>query len=213
MNFDRLAKVYGPLEAVTAGGKLQRCRVALLDAIPVPRRVLLAGEGHGRFLPECVRRFPNARIVVVDASTAMLDVARARLVGLSGDAAARIEFVHADVSEWEDAGGGFDLIVTQFFLDCFGADALVAVVARLGALATPDAHWLVADFQIAPGGWARWRSRVIVDLLYRFFRIVCGIEADRLVLPDAALEMAGFARHKRLTSEWGLLKSEWWRRG
>ena len=39
MNFDRLAKVYGPLEAVTAGGKLQRCRVALLDAIPVPRRV------------------------------------------------------------------------------------------------------------------------------------------------------------------------------
>jgi len=210
MNFDRLAKAYGSLEAITAGTRLQRCRVAFLDAIPVPRRVLLAGEGHGRFLPECVRCFPHARIVVVDASAVMLEVARKRLT--QPGAAARVEFVHADVSHWEGAGGGFDLIVTQFFLDCFPAGALARVVARLAALATPDAHWLVADFHLAAGRWARWRSRLIVELLYRFFRLVCGVEADRLIEPDAYLEDAGFCCHRRVTSEWGLLKSEWWRR-
>jgi len=211
MSFDRLAKAYGVLEAISAGGKMQRCRVAWLDAIPAPRHVLLAGEGHGRFLPECVRRFPDARIVVVDASAVMLDRARQRLKYL-GSAAARVEFLHADVARWEAGDSGFDLIVTQFFLDCFPADALAAVVTRLAALATADAHWLLADFQIAPRGLARWRSRMIVGLLYGFFRVVCGVAADHLVAPDAELEKAGFSRRGRVTSEWGLLKSEWWQR-
>jgi SAM-dependent methyltransferase len=212
MNFDRLAKAYGLLERITAGTKLQRCRMAFLGALPEPRQVLLAGEGHGRFLRECVRRFPNARIVVVDGSGTMLDVARHRLARAKAPTG-RVEFVHADVARWEGADGGFDLIVTQFFLDCFPAAALAAVVARLGTLAAPDAHWLVADFQIAPSGLARWRSRVIVGLLYRFFRVVCGLEADALVVPDEALVAAGFSCHARRTSEWGLLKSEWWQRG
>ena len=212
MSFDRLAKTYGALEAIGAGGKMQRCRLALLDAIPAPRQVLLAGEGHGRFLPECIRRFPNARIVVVDASAEMLDVARKR-VAVSRQSTARVEFVHADLCQWQSPGGGFDLIVTQFFLDCFPAATLAAVVARLAELATADAQWLVADFQIAASGWARWRSRAIVGLLYGFFRAVCGVAAGQLVAPDAALQQAGFFRHRRVTSEWGLLKSEWWRRG
>ena len=212
MNFDRLAKVYGAMEAIAAGGKLQSCRVAFLNAIAAPRQVLLAGEGHGRFLLECVRCFPLARIVVVDASAGMLEVARKRLRD-SGGTAERVEFVHADVARWQTVGGTFDVIVTQFFLDCFPAPEQAAVVARLGALATPDAHWLVADFQLAASGLARWRCQVIVGLLYRFFRGVCGLAADRLVAPDAALEAAGFSLRRRRTSEWGVLKSEWWQRG
>ena len=72
MSFDRLARIYGVLEAITAGGKMQKCRVAFLDDIPAPRKVLLAGEGHGRLLWECVRRYPESRIVVVDSSAGML---------------------------------------------------------------------------------------------------------------------------------------------
>lgn len=204
MSFDRLAPFYRAMEFLAAGGKLQRCRLAFLDEIPPPRQVLLAGEGHGRFLPECVRRFPEARIVVVDASARMLEIARGKV------ASERVEFRQADLRAWDGPNGQFDLIVTHFFLDCFPPDELAAVVAALGKLAAPKANWLLADFEIAPGGWAKKRSRVILALLYAFFRTTCGLKARALVPPDHDLQLAGFSRKCRLTFDWGLLKSEWW---
>ena len=206
MNFDRLAPFYRTMERFTAGDKLQRCRVTFLGEIPEPRKVLLAGEGHGRFLPECVKRFPEARIVVVDASQRMLEIAAAKVTS------SRVEFVLADLLQWQGTPGEFDLIVTHFFLDCFPPAELAAVVIKLGELAAPQADWLLADFEIAPAGPARWRSRLIVATLYRFFRLVTSLKADALTPPDGDLLKAGFTRHRRVTSEWGLLKSEWWRR-
>lgn len=206
MNFDRLAPFYRLMEAVTAGGKLQRCRLAFLGEIPAPRRILIAGEGHGRFLPECAKRFPEARIVVVDSSSKMLEIARRKV------ASDRIDFVHADVLTLIGPGGGFDLIITNFFLDCFNENELPQAIGTLARLAAPQADWLLADFEIAPCGARRWRSRAIVAMLYAFFRAVCGLRADSLIPPDPHLEAAGFSRHHRQTWEWGLLKSEWWRR-
>lgn len=212
MNFDRLARYYGLLEAITAGDTMQRCRVAFLDDISVPRRVLLAGEGHGRFLLECARRYPGAKIVVVDTSATMLRMAGKQLKRLDS-VLARVEFVHADVLQWKGPTGDFDLIVTHFFLDCFPANSLVEIVAHLGELANPNAHWLLADFQIAPSRWAGLRCRIILRLLYGFFRVFCGLKAHSLASPDADLAKAGFRLHAQTTSEWGLLKSEWWSRG
>ena len=206
MNFDRLAPFYRMMERITAGSKLQRCRLTFLGEIPVPRHLLLAGEGHGRFLPECVKRFPKAKIVVVDSSQRMLEIAAAQANSR------RVEFVLADLPEWQGPPGEFDLIVTHFFLDCFPPDELAAVVRKLSELAAPQADWLLADFEIAPTGPARWRSRLIVASLYRFFRLVTGLKADVLTPPDRDLKKAGFTRHRRIAREWGLLKSEWWRR-
>jgi hypothetical protein len=79
-------------------------------------------------------------------------------------------------------------------------------------MATPASHWLLADFEIAPAGAARWRSRAIVATLYAFFRTVTGIRANHLIPPETDLERAGFTRHRRETVDRGLLKSEWWTR-
>lgn len=206
MSFDRLAPFYRAMEFVTAGGKLQRCRTAFLGEIPVPRKILIAGEGHGRFLPECVRRFPDARIVVVDSSAKMLEIARRKV------ASDRVEFVQADLLELIGPSSEFDLIVTHFFLDCFTAEELPLVIRKLARMASPAADWLLADFEIAATGVPRWRSRIIVGTLYRFFRIVTGLRTDSLVAPDEEIQKAGFTRHRRETYDWGLLKSEWWRR-
>ncbi len=206
MNFDRLAAFYPAMEWISAGNKLQRCRVAFLNQIQPPRRILLAGEGHGRFLPACARTFPDARITVVDCSVRMLAIARKRCTTRN------IEFVHADLLSWNHPPGGFDLVVTHFLLDCYAADELEPLVARLGMLTTPDACWLVADFRIPDSGFASWRSRMILALLYRFFRITCGISAKSLASPDPVLAKAGFSLHRQKTSDWGLLKCEWWQR-
>ncbi len=160
MSFDRIAPFYRALEFLAAGAKLQHCRLEFLSEIPAPSRVLLAGEGHGRVLPECERRFPQAEIVVLDASRRMLEIAGSKT--LSG----RVSLVHADVLHWDAPHGTFDLIVTNFFLDCFTAEELVVVVGKFGLAAMPHATWLLADFEQAPGGPARWRTRAILKMLY-----------------------------------------------
>jgi SAM-dependent methyltransferase len=211
MSFDGLAPFYRVMETVCAGARLQRCRTAWLPQIPAPRSILLAGEGHGRSLEACLRQFPEATIVAVDASNRMLEQARARLARLKLDAS-RVQFIHANLLEWEPPRETFDLIVTHFFLDCFPVDQLGSVVSRLAAGARPDAQWLLADFQVAPSGVARWRSRCILAMLYAFFRLVTRLPASSLVCPESALEQAGFRRYRRQETEWKLLKSEWWLR-
>lgn len=207
MNFDRIAPFYDAMEIVSAGRLLDRCRLEFLDRIPPPARILLVGEGHGRFLLPCRRRFPDAEITVVDGSAKMLEIARRRLGDSRGT-----EFVHSLIGDWRNPGGTFDLIVTNFMLDCLTAGEMVPIIRHLAGMAAPDADWLIADFDIPARGIARWRSRAIVGMLYRFFGIVTRLPARSLVAPDAALAAEGFARVGRRVRDWGLLKSEWWRR-
>jgi ubiquinone/menaquinone biosynthesis C-methylase UbiE len=211
MSFDLLAPHYRWMEFILAGEKLQRCRTAFLEELPLARNILLVGEGHGRCLIECRRRFPTAQITCVDASEPMLVQARRQLTRHHPETI-RVSFIHADVLNWTPTGADYDLIVTNFFFDCFRADQLEQIIARIAAATSPDANWLIADFQTAPAGWQRIRSRIILWTMYAFFRATTRLPARRLTAPDSYLERAGFARHRHTETEWGLLHSAWWKR-
>ncbi len=206
-----LAPYYRWMELVLAGQKMHRCRTAFLSQIPRAQNILLLGEGHGRALIECRRQFARSSITCVDASQGMLEQARRRLARnhLAPD---RTDFVHADALAWQPPANAYDLIVTQFFFDCFRADQLEALVGGLAAGLTKDANWLVADFQIPAQGLKRIRSRLIVWSLYLFFRVMTRLPARFLTQPDAFLKGAGFKLVQRVESEWGLLRSDCWRR-
>jgi ubiquinone/menaquinone biosynthesis C-methylase UbiE len=211
MSFDLLAPHYRWMEFILAGGKLQRCRTSFVDEIPTARNILLLGEGNGRSLIKYRGRFPGARITCVDASGAMLVQAQRRMARQGMDAA-RVEFIRADILNWTPRDAGYDLIVTNFFLDCFRADQLEQIISRIAAASSPEANWLVADFQLASGGAGRIRSRLILWSMYLFFRTVTRLPAKGLTQPDLFLERAGFTLHRRTESEWGLLHSDWWQR-
>ncbi|MBB5032614.1 class I SAM-dependent methyltransferase [Prosthecobacter vanneervenii] len=211
MSFDLLAPHYRWMEALCAAGRLQRCRTALLPFIQPPRRVLIYGEGNGRFLTELCRRFPAAEITVVEASSVMISLARARLQR-AGLAATHVDFIHADALTWQPPAATYDLIVTCFFLDCFRADQLQHLVPLIASAATADAQWLLADFQIAPSGLRRLCSRIIVAFLYAFFRRVTKLAAHELVDVSPLLTAAGFTRCERSTFALGLLYCERWQR-
>lgn len=209
MSFDVLAPHYRWMEYVLAGQKLHRCRTAFLDVVPSARNILLLGEGNGRSLTECVRRFPNAQITCVDASAAMLAQAQRRLA-LEIRAGARICFIHEDARKWVPTGKPYDLIITNFFLDCFPPDQLEKIISRVAMATTPEANWLIADFQVSSGGVKGVRSRLILWSMYLFFRVVTRLPAKRLTAPDSILNRAGFTLRQRAESEWGLLHSDWW---
>lgn len=211
MSFDNLAPYYRWMEFIFAGGKMHCCRTAFLDQIPQPKNILLLGEGHGRSLVECCRRFADAQITCVDASEPMLAQARRQLTR-HNLTTSRVEFIRADIMNWMPSGKTYDLIVTNFFLDCFRPEQLEQLIPRIVDCSAPDATWLIADFQIPPSGWRRIRSRLIIWMLYVFFRMTTRLAARELTKPDTLLEKAGFTLHRHIESEWGLLHSEWWQR-
>jgi SAM-dependent methyltransferase len=209
MSFDILAPHYRWMEWLLAGRKLQRCRTAFLDEVRHAREVLLLGEGNGRFLSAFAKANRNASITVLDASAGMLRHARRRTGGAWDH---RICYIQADVLGWSPPRHAYDLIVTNFFFDCFRPDQLASLVPALAAGATPDARWIVSDFRVPSAGLARWRALWIVRSMYYFFRIVTRLPARTITPIDSFLSASGFGLHARRISEWGLLHSDLWRR-
>ena len=207
--FDSLAPFYRIMEFVLAGGKLHRCRLACLEEARTAKHILLVGEGHGRFLEVCARKFPEATLTCVDASRAMLRIAEQRWRAAGGKAES-VEFIHAELPTWQPPAKRYDLIVTHFFLDCFPGEQLARIVESLSNAAAPGARWLVADFAVPERGWRRWRARLILSLAYAFFRRATALKARRVTAPDPFLAHAGFRLATRRTMEWGLLQADLW---
>jgi ubiquinone/menaquinone biosynthesis C-methylase UbiE len=209
MTFDSIAPHYDLLERWFSRGLMHRARTAFLSEIEHCNHALLLGEGPGRFLPLVLQRFPGARITCVDSSPRMLILAQNNIG--EGDRN-RVSLLQADIRSWQAAGQDFDLLVTNFFLDCFNADELDRVIPAVTSAATRDAHWLISDFNIPPRGFAKWRAAIIVGSLYRFFRFAAGLTARQWISPQPWLERAGFRLHRRREIDLGLLRSDWWMR-
>lgn len=211
MSFDAIAPHYCWMEFILAGEKLQLCRTRFLDDIPTARHILLLGEGHGRCLVECCRRFPDASISYVDVSARMLALATQRVKRCSSGVR-RVEFIQVDALEWKPPARKFDLIITNFFFDCFRADQMQQIVSLVSAAATLETNWLIADFQTPPRGVKRIRAQLILRMMYAFFRAATQLPAKQLTPPDSFLMSAGFTLHRRIKAEWDLLHCDWWQR-
>jgi len=209
MSFDTLAPYYRIMEWVTAAGVLQRCRTAFLAETANCRRALLLGEGPGRFLVELLRANPRVVVTCVERSPRMIEEAQR---GLKESDLDRVHFVPADALTWQPPQNKFDLVVTNFFLDCFRRDELKGLVAKIAASATTDARWLLADFREPETGWRRWRGRAALALMYGFFRVATGLSASRLTPPDGFLAAGGFRLAARRLANFELAHSDLWLR-
>jgi len=211
MNFNRLAAHYHWLELAFAGGLMQRCRTAFLARTAPCRSALLVGEGTGRFLVELLRARPGMEVTCVEHSAGMIAQARRRLhaENLNPD---RVQFLAADALTWTPPAGKFDLVVTNFFLDCFPPDQLRQLIPRIAAGTTPSALWLLADFRLPEHGWRRWRAAGILAVLYLAFKLTTALSARWLTPPDDLLQHAGFQLVERRLASFGLAHADLWRR-
>jgi SAM-dependent methyltransferase len=137
--------------------------------------VLVLGGGAGWVLSEIWRQRPQAQVLYVEVSAAMLARTRARLRRHPAPPGAAVELRQGTEAALQP-GEQFDVIVTFFVLDCFTAAALPGALARLAAARAPGAPWLVADFRPAPRGWRRW----LLWAMYRFFGLTVGLRAQQM---------------------------------
>jgi ubiquinone/menaquinone biosynthesis C-methylase UbiE len=206
VSFDFVASHYRWLEKIVFGPRLQAARMAFVRQLSPARRVLVVGEGDGRFLAEFVELHPGAEIDCVEASPRMLELARKRTAGHP------VRFLCATLEGTEFPEGYYDLLVTHFFLDCFPKKTLPEIVARLGRAAGPHAQWLIAEFQEPVGGWLRLPRRWLIRFMYFFFRLCAGIEARRLIDYRPLLRAIGFEISSSTGSPNDMIRSELWRR-
>jgi hypothetical protein len=212
MNFDRLAAHYHWMERLFAGGLMQRCRTAFLSRTINCRRALLVGEGTGKFLVELLRINPKIQITCIEHCEGMIQQTRQRLAAEKLDCA-RIQFQQIDALDWTPSSEKFDLLVTNFFLDCFRAEQLQKLVPLLAESTTAEAVWLLADFRVPERGWQRGRAKIILVLLYGFFKLTTALSANRLTPPDKFLSEAGFKLAERRLANFGFAYADLWMRG
>lgn len=215
MNCDPLARWYRWVEYAGMGRALARRRSEFLPDMATARRVLILGEGDGRFLAKLLGVNGQAEIDVVDNSVRMLALARKRAEDRAGveTVGRRVRFHPADASTWAPPGNvGYDLIATHFFLDCFSDEALGPMVSRFAVWAADPCRWVVSEFRQPASGFPAWRARVWIGTLYRLFGWTTGLRVRRLPDHGSALERSGFRRTKAVIKEMGLLTSELWER-
>jgi ubiquinone/menaquinone biosynthesis C-methylase UbiE len=169
--FDLVAPFYPALERCVFGSRLDEARQAFYDCALQADRILLVGEGNGRFLASLLARKIGGSIRVVEKSPVMIRLAKDRI---DGQREADLEFIEADIRHCIPERP-FDYIVTHFFLDQFNPPAQQVIIDRFTELSTEEAAWINVDF-VPP----RTRGgRTLMWLQYAFFRVMTRLEARR----------------------------------
>lgn len=209
--FDRIARLYRWLEYTTLGRSLERCRLRFLSELANRTHALVLGDGDGRFLAQLLTQDPALRADAVDTSAAMLKRLEARCEQTATDLHGRLRTHQMDALTFVSTPSSekYDLVVTHFFLDCLSQHEVEALAAAIAPQLSPDALWVVSEFSIPPGAM-RIPSQLLVRSLYRAFRILTGLRANRLPDYARALTRAGLIRAAHQRSLAGVLISEFW---
>lgn len=207
MNCDFIAPFYKWVEYAAFGHTLERRRCEFLEAIGNSQSALIVGDGDGRFVAELHSRYPNLEVDSIDLSARMLSLAQDRIRPW-----AHVRFLQADARVVTFPRADYDLIVTHFFLDCLSDSDAAAFIARVSAVAAPNARWIVSEFRMPTHGWAALHAALWLKTMYFFFRLTTGLSTSRLPRYHESLAAHGFTLKREVTERFGLVASELWLR-
>jgi hypothetical protein len=204
--FDLVAPLYPLLEHCVFGSRLERARQAFFDAIVRADRILLVGEGNGRFLTLLLANKGSGSVKVVEKSTVMVRLAKDRIRRLR-EIRCDLEFIETDVREYNPADK-FDCVVTHFFLDVFNPLAQRSVIKRIAELTTPTGTWINVDFLPA----RTLRGRILMWSQYTFFCLASRIEARLCFDESTAAAAAGWTVVETISYLGGLVAAKRWQK-
>ncbi len=209
MNFDRVARHYWRLERLSFGEALDRRRRAFLDCLPCPSRTLIIGEGDGRFLARFIKRFPGAKVDVVEKSGAMIRIAETRLKS-AGQQTANIRFHQLDALRDPWPSANYDLVVTHYVLDCMSRHQVHALIKRVCEAGASEFRWLVSEFQLPSSAAWRRLAECALAVIYAFFGVTAGLSVRTVPDYRPGLLAAGLLLQNNAETWRGFLCSELW---
>ena len=177
--FDRLAPVYDRFARLVYGSAIRDAQLFFLSAIPPTANVLILGGGTGWLLTDLFKTHPECKVCYVEASAKMLALAQQQL---PAQKKGQVQFILGTESSIPTAKP-FDAVITAFYLDLFLPGTLRHIIDRVSTALTPSSIWLVSDFTTPKNWW----QKIVLKIMYIFFRQVCGIEATHLPAWEQAL--------------------------
>ena len=217
-DFGSVASSYAMLEKIVFRGALQRARLAHIDLIidSNPEKILLTGDGDGRFLEVLVGRLPNAQVTTVDSSQRMLAKSAER-IGLDPSTKGRIRFIHGDLLQpAPEAPAQYDIVVSHFVLDCFSTEQVAQIAHAIASRMNSNGKWIVTDFQNPPPSssmFTRFGRAALLRAMYFFFRITTGLHTAKLPDFESAIHSAGFETAQQSSHLKGFVTSTVYRLG
>lgn len=166
-NFNIIAPIYDVLARVVFGYQLELAQRRFLDDIRADARVLIVGGGTGKIL-EWLPENSNLAINYVELSEGMMRHAKQRYK--NGN---HVSFCTQDILETK---GDYDVIITNFFLDCFEREKLDNVIAHTHALLKSGGTWLVTDFALPTNA----KQRMLLRTMHTFFKLIASLESTAL---------------------------------
>ena len=199
--FDRVAFFYPALEWLVFRRHLDRARQAFIGVVLEASRVLLVGEGNGRFLRSLMTSKISGWVTVVEKSAAMVQCAKDRIAGIPRDVF--VEFLEADFLEWQPEKQ-FDCAVTHFFLDQFNPPTQLAITQKIAELTPENGTWINVDF-LPPHTLG---SNLLMWLQYTFFRMLTRIEAKRCFDESSVAAASGWVIAETIPYLGGLIAAK-----
>jgi ubiquinone/menaquinone biosynthesis C-methylase UbiE len=180
-SYNSIAPFYDRLSQLIFGKTIVNAQLHLLTAIPAGAHILIAGGGTGWILEEITQKHTSGlTITYVEAAPRMVALARKRHTGGN-----KVTFITLPI-ESTGIDKAYDVIITPFLFDNFTDTDLARAFRVLNNYLKPEGVWLYSDFQHTPVLW----QRALLWVMYRFFRVLCGIYAR--TLPDTDSLFAGY---------------------
>ena len=173
-DFSKLSLIYDTLGSIAFFGALRRSQSHFLRELSEVENVLVIGGGTGTFLIDLLKTGKVASVDYVDISPGMIACAKKK-VGKAGFKEA-VHFVCGSENDLPDKK--YDLICTNYFLDCFNEVELSPVLAKLKSRLGEDGQVLCTDFYL--NAESSFLKKSLVKFLYLFFRITCGLKVNKL---------------------------------
>jgi ubiquinone/menaquinone biosynthesis C-methylase UbiE len=200
-NYDRIAENYDWLSRLIFGRNLVLSQTCLLQHIPPKSNVLIVGGGTGWILAEIAKIHSSGlTITYVEISKKMISLAKKRDAGSNN-----IIFVN-DAIENFGTSEQYDIIFTAFLFDNFNPETAKHVFTQLAERLTSRGKWLFADFHIDKKKSRLWQ-KALLNLMLAFFRVICNIEARKLIPMEIHFREGDFREMYHYIRSNGFIKS------
>ncbi|MEM7513242.1 MAG: class I SAM-dependent methyltransferase, partial [Bacteroidota bacterium] len=193
--FDRIAFIYDWLARLVYGDGILHAATLGMTEVREGDKVLILGGGSGKLLSYFRPKHFPGEIVYVEPSREMMAKAQKVWNSLEGSAQYSIQWV-LDTDDFVQGKEEYDVLITPFVLDLFPEEKLAEVFSRLDHALKAGGTWLYADFFLKEDAYLLLR-RMLVWLMYTFFRMICGIENRKLPQTGKLFKEKGFLQIQR----------------
>jgi len=187
------------LARLVFGATIRDAQLYFLSDIPKGANVLILGGGTGWLLDALLKLNPHCHVWYVEASHRMLERTRKKV---NIQPTTIVHFIHG-TEEMIPSNVRFNAVITNFYFDLFSRASLQFVIRRILGSLMPDGKVLVSDFTKTNV----WKHRLLLTIMYWFFKLVCGIESSHLPDWQAELSNAGLDEFKSKKFYRGFIRS------